>query len=436
MVPGQLRSTLQHLRDLAAAPAAGLADGDLLERFLSQQDESAFEVLLRRHGPMVLNVCRRVLHDPHDAEDAFQATFLVFVRRAASIARRELLGNWLYGVAFHTARAARSAAGRRRAKEAKAVPRSQPPTESDWQDLQPLLDEELSHVPDKYRIPVVLCDLEGKSRREVAKNLGLAAGTLSSRLARGRSLLAGRLARRGVTVAGGALAVALGRQAATAALPRSLVVSTVKAGTLVLAGQAVTTAGLVSPHVAALTEGVLRIMFLSKLKLATVVLVVAGVLAIGIGEVVSQQLPYKPASQQGPRVDEGRLLEGADDVAVLATLKHVAAEDVAAALAQHFQGKSSVRVRATGRSNGLTIRGDAEDIQEALKLLRELDKPAVDAPLPERVRKLEREVQQWQERVRKLEKEIGEMRAERAREQMDRQIERNLQPVKPVPTAK
>src|SRR5436853_7824911 len=121
---------------------------------------------------MVLGVCRRVLSSPHDAEDAFQATFLVFVRKAAAIAKRELLANWLYGVAFHTARAARSAAGRRRAKEAKAVPRPQPPDERDWHDLQPLLDEELSRLPDKYRAVVVLCDLEGKSRPEAARQLG------------------------------------------------------------------------------------------------------------------------------------------------------------------------------------------------------------------------------------------------------------------------
>src|SRR5215472_13087416 len=123
MVPGQLRSTLQHLRDLATAPAAGLADGDLLERFLSQQDESAFEVLLRRHGPMVLNVCRRVLHDPHDAEDAFQATFLVLVKKAESVRRLASVGSWLHGVALRVAWKARAAAARRRRaeKEAPAV---------------------------------------------------------------------------------------------------------------------------------------------------------------------------------------------------------------------------------------------------------------------------------------------------------------------------
>jgi RNA polymerase sigma factor (sigma-70 family) len=431
MVNGQLHRALQHLRSLAAAPdTAGLADSDLLERFLSRHDEAAFEALLRRHGPMVLNVCRRVLQDPDDAEDAFQATFLVFVRRAASIARRELLGNWLYGVAFHTARAARSAAGRRRAKEAKAVPRSQPPAESDWQDLQPLLDEELSHLPDQYRIAVVLCDLEGKSRREVAESLGLSAGTVSSRLARGRSLLAGRLARRGVTVTGGALAVALGRQTATAAIPRSLIASTVKAGILVLAGQAVTTAGLVSPQVATLTEGVLRVMFLSKFKMVPVVLVLVGVLAVGIGEVACQGVPGQPAANKlDPDIPRGsREKPGAPgDVTVIYTLKHVDAENAAAKLTEHVRGKMAPgRVTYDVGANTLTITSEPGVIQEALKLLGELDKPAParEETLPERVRTLERELHHWQERVKHLEQQIAEMRAERLPKQGEERIEK------------
>src|SRR5437879_10110341 len=198
MAKEPLQSLLHHIRGLAVTQeAAGLADSILLERFLTRRDEAAFEALVRRHGPMVLGVCRRVLSNPHDAEDAFQATFLVFVRKAASIAKRELLGNWLYGVAYHTARAARSAAARRRAKEAKAMPRQQPKEDNVWQELQPLLDQELSRLPEKYRVPIVLCDLEEKSRADVARQLGLPEGTLSSRLARGRALLAKRLTRRG-----------------------------------------------------------------------------------------------------------------------------------------------------------------------------------------------------------------------------------------------
>src|SRR5205823_14312153 len=131
------------------------------------------------HGPMVFNVCRRVLRYSHAAEDAFQATFLVLVRKAASIARRELLANWLYGVAFRTAQEARAAAARRRMKEqeAGAMPRHADPTDDPWQDLRPLLDRELSRLPDKYRIPVILCDLEGTTRRDAARQLRIAEGT-------------------------------------------------------------------------------------------------------------------------------------------------------------------------------------------------------------------------------------------------------------------
>src|SRR5438093_9049398 len=220
MAKEQMQSVIDHIRGLVVArDAVGLADNALVERFLTRRDEAAFEALVRRHGPMVLGVCRRILRNSHDAEDAFQATFLVFVHKAASIAKRELLGNWLYGVAYHTARAARMAAGRRRAKEAKAVPRQQPSEENVWQELQPLLDRELSRLPDKYRIPVVLCELEGKSRQTVAQELGLPEGTLSSRLARARAMLARRLARRGLTLSGGALAAGLGQQATAVVLP-------------------------------------------------------------------------------------------------------------------------------------------------------------------------------------------------------------------------
>src|SRR6266498_2094287 len=175
---------------------AGLTDGQLLESFLSGNDEAAFEVLVRRHGPMVWGVCRRVLRDHHDAEDAFQATFLVLVRKAASVVPRELVGNWLYGVAYRTATSAKAMNARRRVKERSAA-KPEACEEAAWTDVRPLLDEELSRLPDKYRIPIVLCDLEGETRREAARQLGWPEGTLSTRLRAGRHLLAKALARRG-----------------------------------------------------------------------------------------------------------------------------------------------------------------------------------------------------------------------------------------------
>jgi RNA polymerase sigma factor (sigma-70 family) len=246
-----MQTVLQHIRGLVVGQeTAGLEDSRLLERFLTERDEAAFEALVRRHGPMVMGVCRRILRNPDDVEDAFQATFLVLVRKAGSIAKRELLGNWRYGVAYHTARAARSAVERRRAKEAKAVARQQPPEESAWLNLLPLLDQELSRLPDKYRIPVILCELEGKSRQDVARQLGLPEGTLSSRLARARAMLARRLTQRGVTLASGTLATGLSQHANSAVVPPSLIVSTVKAGASMLASPSAA-AGVVSAHVAA-----------------------------------------------------------------------------------------------------------------------------------------------------------------------------------------
>jgi RNA polymerase sigma factor (sigma-70 family) len=232
---------------------------------------------------MVLALCRRIVPDPQDAEDAFQAAFLVFVRRAASIAMPELLGNWLYGVAYRTARAARAAADKRRVKEAEAVPREQPAKESPWQELQPFLDRELNRLPAKYRIPLVLCYLEEKSRQEAARTLGLPEGTLSSRLARGRALLAQRLTRWCPSVAGEVFLAGLGKQA----IAGPLVQATTRAGMSVLAGPPTNTT-LVSAQVALLSQGVLRAMFMTKLKIAAAVLCVGSLLACAVGTAVSR----------------------------------------------------------------------------------------------------------------------------------------------------
>src|SRR5579884_1115666 len=200
-------------------------DEELLDRFVSQRDAAAFETLVRRHGPMVLGVCRRLLQHPKDAEDAFQATFLVLVRKAASLGQRELLGNWLYGVAYRTALDARAAAMRRRKREKQvsAMPEPEMRDESEeWRDLRPFLDRELNRLPDKYRIPIVLCDLEGKTRQDAANKLNLPVGTLSGRLTTARKMLAKRLARHGLALSAGALIAALSPSAASAAVPAPL----------------------------------------------------------------------------------------------------------------------------------------------------------------------------------------------------------------------
>jgi RNA polymerase sigma factor (sigma-70 family) len=263
----------QLLRAVHGRGAEGRTDGQLLAQFLARRDEAAFAALVRRHGPMVLGVCRRALGNAADAEDAFQATFLVLVRMATVLRSRAVLGDWLHGVARRTALSARRAAAQRRAKE-QAAARPEARGEEVRDDWLPLLDEELTRLPEKYRLPLVLCDLEGRDRREVAQRLGWPEGTVAGRLARGRALLAGRLTRRGVVLSAGP---------AAAVVPAGMIESTARAASLLVGGT-----GVLSAEVAGLTEGVVRAMFLTKLKAVTcavglTVLVAAGGLALSPG---------------------------------------------------------------------------------------------------------------------------------------------------------
>jgi RNA polymerase sigma factor (sigma-70 family) len=272
------------------------SDAQLLERFLSARDEAAFAALVRRHGPMVLGVCRRVLQDYHDAEDAFQAAFLVLARKAASV-RHEALGSWLYTVAYHAALAARAARARRHARERQVEemphPEVPPPEAQDW---RPLLDRELHKLPEKYRAALVVCDLQGKTRKEAAQELGLAEGTVSSRLATARGMLARRLSRRGLSLSGAALAVGLAPRT-TAAVPGALVNSTVQAAALVAAGQM----AAVATPAAGLMKGVLKAMLLTKLKLVIATAMITAVLGAG-------GLVYRSAGQAAPAAEEEKSL--------------------------------------------------------------------------------------------------------------------------------
>jgi RNA polymerase sigma factor (sigma-70 family) len=258
-----------------------LSDAELLDRFVSQFEEVAFETIVHRHGPMVWGVCRRVLGEHHGAEDAFQATFLVLARKAASVMPREKLGNWLYGVANQTAMKAKATTYKWRARE-KQVP-DMPEQQSDQEDCPDdwlaLLDQELSRLPERYRIPIILCELEGKTHKQAAQQLGWPIGTVSGRLSRGRSMLAGRLTRRGVKLASGSLAALLSQSSASAGVPLSLITSTTRAATKIAAGQAA--AGLVSAKVAALTEGALKAMLMTKVKIGTAVLMMVALGTVG-----------------------------------------------------------------------------------------------------------------------------------------------------------
>jgi len=278
MATQRLARIVQDLRGLAASHhAAEATDGDLLARFSRQRDAAAFEALVRRHGPMVRGVCQRVLRDPNDADDAFQATFLVLVRKAGSLCAPAMVGNWLHGVAYRIALQARHAAAKRRDKEAHAmVPREAP--EEIWVELRPLLDQELDRLPAKHRTIVLLCDLEGKTRKETAHLLGCPEGTVASRLARARAMLAKRLARHVPGLASSSLGSVLAQNATSAGVPPSLLSSTVQAAGRFAAGSA---AGLVPGKVLALTEGVLKTMLLKRLVKSAAFLTAIVFLATG-----------------------------------------------------------------------------------------------------------------------------------------------------------
>jgi RNA polymerase sigma factor (sigma-70 family) len=286
------RSSLDILPLLQAARVqnAGKTDGQLLDQFVTQRDEAAFEALVRRHGPMVLGVCRRILGNVADAEDAFQATFIVLLRKAASLTARSVLGDYLHGVAHRTALKARCAAARRRAME-QALPTTIARVGEDRNDWLPILDEELARLPEKYRLPMVLCDLEGKTRREAAGQLGWPEGTVAGRLARGRALLAKRLLRGAQVLSGGVPGVLL-EGAAQAALPPGLVSSTVQAVASVVGGQG-TAPAVLSTTALTLARGVMQTMFWNKIKIGVMVLL-AAVVTTGVGGVI-----YRVVAGQG-----------------------------------------------------------------------------------------------------------------------------------------
>jgi RNA polymerase sigma factor (sigma-70 family) len=306
MPAAQLKGVIRHLRNVARTHGgAQVGDAELLERFIARRDPAAFELLVRRHGPMVLGVSRRVLGNETDAEDAFQATFLVLVRKANSIMPRTQVGNWLHGVAHKTALKAKAMARTRRVKEREAgAARGRNVTNGAREPLLEVLDVELNALPEKYRAAIVLCDLEGLSYREAAARLRCRQGTLSGRLTRARALLARRLARRGAPATAAALAALLAR-GASASVPASLLARTIRAGAVLAAGE-VLTEGVVSSKVTSLAEGVLKMLLLSKLKRVTGGFVLLAVVA-AVGWTCAATVSARaggPGDDLAPRTEE------------------------------------------------------------------------------------------------------------------------------------
>ena len=294
LVVQQIRKTVQ-LQQAAAA-----TDGELLERFVAQKDEAAFVTLVQRHGPMVLGVCCRMLSDCNDADDAFQATFCILVRKAHTISKGESVGSWLYQVAYHAAAKARAAAGRRRARETcvsdpEVAVADAPPDHAS--ELRPVLDEAVSRLPEKYRRPIILCYLEGKSNEEAAREIGCPVGTVWTRLNRGRERLRGLLQRRGVVLSAAALAVTLEQAPLSAALPPALLQATVRGGMLLASGEAAV-AGAFPASVIVLARGATWAMRLARLKTGALFLAVLAVLAGSTWLTFASPRPSLPPNAQ------------------------------------------------------------------------------------------------------------------------------------------
>jgi len=303
MASKQLTSVLRHVRGLIGMTAAeDLTDGQLLERFCQDCDEASFAVLVRRHGPLVQRVCRRVLNDSHAAEDAFQATFLVLARKAATIRQRSSIAGWLYEVAYHLSLRARGNAARRKIREKEAGEMPRVSEDNDQSELRELLDAELQQLPEKYRTPLVLCYLEGKTNEEAAQQLGWPAGSMSCRLARARELLRERLTGRGVALTPAGMALLLTGSAATAGVAEALVDTAVKAAVPYAAGSALA-AGAVSAEAIALAEGAFQTMVTTKLKIAAALLL-AGLVGTGARVAIQADAAEQPVAAPSKAADD------------------------------------------------------------------------------------------------------------------------------------
>jgi RNA polymerase sigma factor (sigma-70 family) len=292
----------QYLRTLLSARGTDpSSDEQLLQRFVDQRDEAAFTALLQRHGPVVLGVCRRLLADPHDVEDAFQATFLVLARRAGAVARRERVGSWLFGVAYRIAARLRGQVVRRRVRQRQLSdsPAREEQPEIVGREARGILDEEVQRLPEKYRTPFILCHLRGLTQEEAAHELGCPKGTVASRVMRACQRLRARLSRRDLTIPPTLFGTLLGAEVAEAALPGALAGATVTAACAFASGRHEAT-GAASARVLMLCRKNLEELMLARIK--HVVAAVLTVVVAGTGAVLAYQArpPVPPEAAKGP----------------------------------------------------------------------------------------------------------------------------------------
>jgi RNA polymerase sigma factor (sigma-70 family) len=349
--------------NLAELARAELGVGQLLDRFVPQRDDEAYAAVVRRHGPMVLAVCRRLLRNPADADDAFQAAFLVLARKAGSLSTRSMLASWLHGVAFNTARRLRRANGRRANRERPLSDSPEPVAASvDVSDeLLVILDEELARLPERYRATIVLCDLEGLTRKEAAQQLQCPEGTVAGRLARARTLLAARLASRGVAPSAGLLAILLSQRPASA-----MTIARING----VMGAIFT--GAVSRRVAITVERVVAAMLIQKMKSLAIALLVIGVVTAASAGLfrASANAGADPEAPPTAKLATAEPRQPAGEVRELTVLPlhKLEAESAAKVIAETFKGKG-VTVAPVAGEQTLLLYASAKQTRDVRDLL-------------------------------------------------------------------
>jgi RNA polymerase sigma factor (sigma-70 family) len=416
-----LHKLLRHLRRACGREGpAGLEDAQLLERFVKDRDEAAFEVLVWRHGALVLGVCRRVLRDAVDVEDVFQATFLTLVRKAASIRRSESLAGWLYRVAYRIAVRLRAAQARRARHERAGIEAAPAVTDKvPDAELWAALDDEVSRLPEKYRAAVVLCYLQGLTTHEVGRVLGCPQGTVLSRLAWARQRLRSRLVRRGLAPVA-ALAALESASASAAPPPLVLVSSVVRVALSVAAGGAI--GGVVSSQVAALVQGALHAMWIAKVKMVLAVTLVVGMASTGAGWLalgrsgtgpvaVAADTPAKKT--EGGREEDPQKVKENERAKLLARTRDEL--DHEAARAEVLEQQMMERI--------IEARGRLVEAEERLRQAQREQDESKESPAVARLRKqayeLEQNIEQMRqvalrpdERRKRLEVELNKMQDE------------------------
>jgi RNA polymerase sigma factor (sigma-70 family) len=437
MPRGSLNSVLHFLRQLCDEDSD---DCELLRRFAKERDGEAFAGLVRRHGPLVLGVCRRMLQREEDAEDVFQATFLVLARQASSIQKRKAIGSWLYGVARRLSLQAQADAARRESRERQVakVPWKESLPEIVWRDLRPVVDEEVAALPQAYRDAFILCHLQGLTNEEASRELACPLGTVLSRLSRARQILRDRLTQRGITLSTAVLSAALSENAVTAAVPAAYLDQTMKAA-VVFAAHNVATAGSVSAYAATLAEGVLRSMYFSTLRCVAGIVLAVGIVSTAVysqqgsgkdlPEVSTRKAPEtdKPTTSAPPdlagKTAPTPRLDKTDDAAISSSVPPItraqaAAEPLLTGVSPTFEKPFSDPTKEQLRLANKVLQEEIEDEKDRLealqKKLQRLRKSGLSVPegdpeltkLRQQSRLLQQQLKNLQSEVRVVEEEV------------------------------